>query len=58
MRHSLENVALILAGIMLNTATQYAPEHIPIVAGNHSPLNKMVGGPVEKCKSSGVLWHK
>lgn len=56
--HLLETVALILAGIMLNRATQYALEHIPIVAENHSPWKKMVGGPVEKCKSSGILWHK
>lgn len=58
MWHLLENVACILAGIMLNTATQHALKHIPIVAENHSSCNKMVGGPVEKCKSSGVLWHK
>lgn len=54
----LEYVAFILAGIMLNTATQYALEHILVVAENHSLCNKIVGGPVEKCTSFGVLWHK
>ena len=58
MWHLLENVACILAGIMLNTATQYALEDIPIVTQNHSLWNKMVGSPVEKHKSAGILCHK